>query len=367
DDTAILLMWMDYPSIWYKYLPLPPHGVATQCDLLGDELASSVGTLMKERGCDCVLFSGGIDTSFVTVAAMEAGLRPRLITVKLPGGADAEFSEAVAEALGLDLTEARSDDTIIEECKRTAISVTRSIDPVEIAADTAACLGIRTAREAGCRCIATGDGGDELFLGYPFLFSYDDRGVEKWYSRVLTGSRFASRELGFVLGVRVELPLYTDDARHIALKTPLRCKVDDVGGREYGKVLMRKHLERFGLGIVAWRGKVPVTDGSGATGLITRWSSRVDLERSIELSKRVGIAFPSRAHVHLYMEMEDMCLRRPERCSDEQSRCPTCGSCMDDKFCRFCGTYVGDGGETSHYSDKLWEELRGMGELRRFS
>ncbi|MGC9088486.1 MAG: hypothetical protein ACP5IF_07770, partial [Conexivisphaera sp.] len=82
--------------------------------------------------------------SFVTVAAMEAGLRPRLITVKLPGGADAEFSEAVAEALGLDLTEARSDDTIIEECKRTAISVTRSIDPVEIAADTAACLGIRT-------------------------------------------------------------------------------------------------------------------------------------------------------------------------------------------------------------------------------
>jgi asparagine synthase (glutamine-hydrolysing) len=337
--------------------------VTTNCDLLGDELASSVGTLVKKRGCDCILFSGGIDTSFVAAAAVEAGLRPRLITVKLPGSADSEFSGAAAKALGLELTEARSDDAIIEECKRTAISVTRSIDPVEIAADTAACLGIRAAREVGCRCIATGDGGDELFLGYPFLFSYDDRGVERWYSRVLTGSRFASRELGFALGVRVELPLYTDDARSIALKTPLRCKVDEIGGRIYGKVLMRKRLERFGLGTVAWRSKVPVTDGSGATGLIARWSSRVDLERSVELFERVGITFPSRAHVHLYMEMEDMCMKKPGRCSDERGRCPTCGSCMDDNFCRFCGTYMGDGGTTSHYSDELWEELRGMGKL----
>ncbi len=322
-----------------------------RCTPLGEELASSVASLMKGRGCDCVLFSGGIDTSFVAAAAARAGLRPRLITVALPGAADAGFPEVVARALQLELREAAIDEAAIEECERTALAVTRSIDPIEVAADVAVCLGLRAAREANCRCVATGDGGDELFLGYPFLFDYDERGVTEWYSRTLTGSRFASRDLGFALGMPVELPLYTDEARRIALEAPLSCKVGELGGRKYGKILMREYLEEAGLGFVAWREKVPVTEGSGAMRLIGRWSSGVDQRTLEELARDTGIKFPSRAHAHLYLEMRDLCVERPATCADESRKCPTCGSCLENGFCRFCGTYVGKGGVVSHYSD----------------
>jgi asparagine synthase (glutamine-hydrolysing) len=353
---------MDYPSIWYKYIPARSPRV--DCDAFGDELAASIAALLRDRGCDCVLFSGGIDTAFVAAAAVEAGIRPRLVTVELPGGVDARFAASAAEALGLELLRAPVDPDLVEECERRAISVTRSIDPVEIAADTAACLGLRAARDVGCGCAATGDGGDELFLGYPFLLGYDQRGVDRWYSRVLTGSRFASRDLGFALGIGVELPLYTDDARRIALETPLECKIGDVNGRRYGKLLMRRYLDRRGLGNIAWREKVPITEGSGAMGLIARWSSGVELRDAVELHRTTGIKFPSRAHVHLYRVMEGMCIERPGRCSDPRRTCPTCGSCMEGGFCRFCGTYVGDGGAVSHYSDGTWDELGREGAAR---
>ncbi len=335
--------------------------VAADCDRLGDELARAVAGHMSSRGCDCVLFSGGIDTSFIASSALEAGLRPRLVTVELPGASDGAFSRRAAEALGLQLLVAPSDEESMRSCVRDAVLVTRSIDPIEIAADAAVCLGLRAARDLGCRCVATGDGGDELFLGYPFLFSYGEKEVERWYSRVLTGSRFASRDLGPWIGVRVELPLYTDEARRIALEAPLECKVGRRDGRAYGKLLMRRRLERVGLAAIAWRDKVPVTDGSGASSLILRWSSEVGLEAAIEASRRSGIAFPSRAHVRLYLEAEAMGIGRPGRCSDPSASCPTCGSCMDGGFCRFCGTYVGDGGTISHYSDDLWDKLRANG------
>lgn len=320
-------------------------------------MASSVASIM--RGCDCVLFSGGIDTTFVASAAAEAGMRPRLITVELPGGADAPFASAAASRLGLELLRAPTDSLRVRRCVQRAISVTMSIDPIEVAADVAACLGLEAAREAGCGCAATGDGGDELFLGYPFLLDYDEHGVDAWYSRVLTGARFASRDLGYLIGIGVELPLYTDHARKVALEAPLGCKVGLIAGRKYGKLLMRRRLERLGLGDVAWRDKVPVTEGSGAASLIAEWSSGVSVREALELSRRAGVRFPSRAHAHLYLEMEDLGLERPGTCSDPSRRCPTCGSCMERGFCRFCGTYVGGGGTVSHYSDDLWKELGG--------
>lgn len=132
-----------------------------------------------------------------------------------------------------------------------------TIDPVEAAADAVHVISIEAARRMGCRCLATGDGGDELFLGYTFLHNRGPGELRRWISDMAREAWMPTIYIGSRLEMRVVAPLYSEAAKRIALDTPIECLVGERGGARYGKYMLRLHLESRGWKSLAWRPRTP--------------------------------------------------------------------------------------------------------------
>ena len=331
------------------------------CYRLAEELLKRVGEELVRNGCDCILFSGGVDTTFVALAAVESGLRPTLVTVLAEGNADEHYARVAGAALGLRLVEVRPSLDELLGCADQALRAMTTIDPIEVISASAVCAGLAKAKELGCRCVATGDGGDELFLGYGFLHGLGEGELKAWLDRVSRGAFFNSVEVGRLLGVKVVLPLYSEAAKSIALRAfEEGCDIMRFSSLTHGKALMRMAIASRGLADVGWRLKTPITAGTGVEAVLGRMRSLVAADEVVGLSGRTGIKLPSYAHAYLLKRRLELSLPLPERAA--ANGCPICGAPLRDNFCRFCGAYVLGPARVSVYHDDA-ARLTGAAEL----
>ncbi len=227
----------------------PALGLATR-------LARTVATALEAEGCDCLLFSGGVDTSFIALADRLHGLRlEAAVTVAPPWAPDYEYAVKAAGDLGLRLhtIDPSRVPGALWTAAEAAVAWLETVDPVEATSAAALLLALHEARSLGCRCVATGDGGDELFLGYQFLHGAPVEAVEEW-RRVMEsgGARFTAPLLGRLAGVRVAAPLYTREAALLASTAPTRLLLGPhEPGAPMGKAPLRLLLDLAGLGYVA--------------------------------------------------------------------------------------------------------------------
>jgi len=207
-------------------------------------LAKTVARHLEARQCDCILLSGGVDTAFTALAAHLYG-HPlsRAVLVAGPGCPDTPHARYVAEKLGITLEQvdpAESPEAYWKAVEAVVIWL-ETIDPVEAASGAALLLGLHAAKSLGCRCVATGDGGDELFLGYSFLHNAPPHRLHAWRERMHSGgARFQAPSLSRLAGVPVALPLYTPEAREIAAQQPAHALIQPfTPGAPKGKSLLR--------------------------------------------------------------------------------------------------------------------------------
>ncbi len=310
---------------------------------LASRLARIVADNAAREGCDCILLSGGVDTGFIAAAlALEAGAKPRAYTVLPPEpGPDDAYALYTASRLGLPHKLSRLDPSRLQWAVDLALQAELTVDPVEVAGAAATAAALAMAAGDGCRCVLTGDGGDELFLGYDFLARLPPRELDGWRRRMASGAaRFSSDAVASSLRARVCHPLYSPEACQLALEAPLRC----LRSSGWGKLLMRLYLEAAGLSRLAWRPKTPVTHGSGALLLLEQLSREA---RPIEGWE------PSRPHAFLLRRLHALGLRPPPPCPSRNRACPVCGRCLDGSHCRFCGAWLGEGGVSVYKGRQL--------------
>lgn len=112
------------------------------------------------------LLSGGIDSALVCWAAAAAGARISAFTVATPGHSADESEDALltAREIGIDLQILPMSDGDAFEVDDIAAAYAEPFA-------TQSALGMlrvsRAIREAGIKVVLTGDGGDDVFLGYP--------------------------------------------------------------------------------------------------------------------------------------------------------------------------------------------------------
>ena len=219
-----------------------------------------------------------------------------------------------------------------------------TIDPVEAASGAAVLLGLHAAKSLGCRCVATGDGGDELFLGYSFLHKMPTGRLEEWRARMESGgASFQSTRLQHAAGLRVALPLYSGEVRSLVSRTATEALLGPYpAGAPVGKAPLRAVLYHHGLERIALREKTPVTHGSGALALLEEQARRRPASRAPWL--------PSRAHAALQLVHDRAGTGLPRPCRNPGKACPVCGSCMRGRFCPYCGAYVHDDGTVTVHS-----------------
>jgi asparagine synthase (glutamine-hydrolysing) len=314
-----------------------------ECVSYANIIASYVAGIAGQ--CSCAILSGGIDTTFIVLVHPRRS-QLRVVTVDL-GGDDLVYASLVTSKLGIrSHTVLRPTEEELLEAVDWVLGNLKTIDPIEVSADAIHYLTSKWALRSGCDCLLSGDGGDEVLLGYTFLEGKSLEEIVAWHRSMLVSAWLPTVHVGALVGVRVLAPLYSQPVRDIAGSLPLNCMIlRGVGG----KILLRLYIESQGLWEVAWRRKTPVSTGSGSLEALKRIAGRVQLgEGALEDVNRImGFNPPTPLHRFLAYRMVELGVEPPGVVEDG---CPLCGRALHRSSCRFCGSYVTPQGYILHYS-----------------
>ncbi len=154
----------------YWELPPPPESAAPPEELVDELEALIADAVRRQLVADVpvgVLLSGGVDSSIVTAMAARASSRPvKTFTISFPGHAlhdEAPFARIVAERFGTEHTEFAAEPATVDLLPKL---VRQYDEPIGDHSMVPTYLVSRLVR-AEAKVALGGDGGDELFGGYP--------------------------------------------------------------------------------------------------------------------------------------------------------------------------------------------------------
>jgi asparagine synthase (glutamine-hydrolysing) len=320
-------MLSNYPSLSFSYA------------IIVKALEESV----RRNLTDGLLLSGGLDTALLAYLASRY-TKPTCITVAMRGAPtpDVGYARLVASRLKLEHYVHHFGDDELEEGLRASIRVMRSFDPMEIRNSAAIYVALKAGRARGLGGFMTGDGADELFGGYSFLFWLTRDELEAEFQKLWADMRFSSVYLAQDLGVEARLPFLDPRFKALAQNLDVRLKVKSEGGQVWGKWVLRKASEKLIPPEIVWRVKVPIEVGSGTTILPWLFDSRIaDAEfekKRDKYLKKDGVTIRDKEHLYYYQIYREL-IGLPSASGSEDRRCPQCGAGLDEKasFCRTCG------------------------------
>jgi len=301
-------------------------------EVLIDEIRKRLTRAVDESGAEGLLLSGGLDSSIL------AALAPRVsaFTVTLaPYGEDGEYAKIVTQILHI-----KSYHRIIgiEEAVDSippVIGILKSFDPA-IPNDIATYFGLKLAKDQGAKSVMTGDGADELFAGYSFMFDLADLGS---YTRGLKNKiYFSSSILGQELGVEIKQPYLSHEIIELALEIPKDLKIKVEGEKRWGKWILRKAFEDVLPPKIIWQDKRPLEYGSGTRRLRRIISEKISDEEFEEKRRLYPVRFMSKEHLFYYQVYRKVVgeIPAPEK---GDAACAGCGAGIEKKanHCRICG------------------------------
>ena len=251
---------------------------------------------IKDERAEGVLLSGGLDTSIVALVAKRHVPGLKAFTVTREGfDEDLKYARRVAQFLELDhrvhffnerelmdaAFEAESilNNSEYEACVPSHIKqgivegYSEAVGPTTLAP---VYIAMRFAREY-VDSIYTGDGADELFIGYNSIVSFIDfiasSGDELFasdFERELSSTVFQAYDLrypymlGCALGLEVKAPYLSAEVSELARRIPVDYKVRSEGEKVWGKWLLRKAFEEYLPPDIVWRKKTTIDSGTGA-------------------------------------------------------------------------------------------------------
>ncbi|ASJ07513.1 asparagine synthase (glutamine-hydrolyzing) [Thermococcus pacificus] len=212
-----------------------------------------------------VLFSGGLDSSLVTLLASEYS-DVVIYTAGAEGSPDLEWARMAADKLGLPLKEYVFDVEDVRDAVPKVVFAIEEPNPMNLAIGIPLYFATRLAREDGTKVLLSGQGADELFGGYakylerPELMELDLRELSE---------RNLARDdkIAMLNSVEGRFPFLSLPVISAALNTPLEAKIS--GGVR--KAVLRRAAIRAGLPEeIAMREKKAAQYGSHAQKLLEK-------------------------------------------------------------------------------------------------
>lgn len=306
-----------------------------------------IGKVVKKNLAEGLLFSGGIDTS---VLALEASKYKRItaITVAFKQGVaeDLDYAKRMALFLGLKHEICVFDVEEMFSAVNDVIAILKVFDPMEVRNSVPAYIGLKIAKNMKINGVMTGDGLDELFLGYPWLFHLPEEELKKRLVKMWDEMQFSSIPLGKALGVDVRTPFLDAEFVEFAKKIDIKLKLNVKDGRKYGKWLIRKAYESLIPEEIIWRSKAPLEIGTGTTVLPKFFDKQVEDEYFDEKKRlymeKDGVRLSTKEQL-FYYEIFRKLHGKPSEVygSGIGKQCPNCKAFLgrETSFCRICGAY----------------------------
>lgn len=292
---------------------------------------------------DCILLSGGLDTSILTASASKYS-KLTGITVSLGEAPDVNFARMMADKFGLHHMIVRVDLNDVEHAIPEVVKVMQSFDPMEIRNDATILIGLKSVIDAGFRTVMTGDAGDELFAGYSFFFKMSPEVLQKRLREMWSTMRFSSVPLAESLGINAKLPFLEDEFKNYAMQVPASLKIREERGLVYGKWILRKAFEQDLPDEIVWRVKMPIEQGSGTSSLPKYYDEKIS--HSTFNQKREDFWHSDKVRIRdkeqlAYYEIYRELCGPPGGLGSGGKVCPGCSTRVPEKmnYCRTCGEY----------------------------
>ena len=313
----------------------------------GAQLRRLMEAAVAETEADGIQLSAGLDTSILATIAERQGRRLTGVCVSVADGPglDEPYAELVATRLELDLHVIRPSLSDLVEKMPALINILGTFDPMELRNSIAAYVALETARDIGIRKVLTGDGADELFAGYSYMFNMPPADLPKYIQHLNEVMYFSSLVVAPCLSISVELPYIREEIRSFALTLTTDDLVGERDGKRFGKKILREAFAEVLPDEITWRVKTPIEFGSGSTALqqfaaATIGDQEFDAERnSISENDRVALRDKEQLlYYHMYRRIFPPPGEQPEGTK-------TCAQCcgpvprLDMSFCRICGAY----------------------------
>lgn len=304
---------------------------------LAREIRTRLKHAVDEARADGLLLSGGLDSSIL--ASLNSHLSAFTVTLE-PHGEDAEYAKILTRTIHVKYHHRMIGIDEALHSIPTVIGILKSFDPA-IPNDIATYFGLELAKEKGVKSVMTGDGSDELFAGYSFMFDLPD--LEAYIQGLSGRMSFSSSILGRKMGIEIKQPYLSREMVELASKIPRDLKIRTEGKKKCGKWILRKAFEDFLPPSIIWQDKRPLEYGSGTARLRRIISERVSDQEFEEKSRAYPVRFMSKEHLFYYQIYREVIGEIPASKAG-QAPCDGCGAGIEKeaKHCRTCGTIQND-------------------------
>ncbi|MFQ6095773.1 MAG: asparagine synthase-related protein [Candidatus Bathyarchaeia archaeon] len=314
-----------------------------------EEVCSKLRILLEEAVknnlTEGILLSGGLDTSILAVvASRHTSLKAVTVAFQNAPAPDVEYAVLMADRLGLEHVVHTFGEEELYDAIPVVVKTMKSFDPMEIRNSVAIYVGLKVAKENGISTVMTGDGCDELFAGYSFLFGLEKEKLDLELKKLWSVMAFSSVPLAKVLGIEAKLPYLDSDFKDFAMRLDSRYKVQTENGRTYGKWILRKAFESVLTREIVWRVKTPIEYGSGTTTLPNLFNRKISDKEFKEKRRRYltedGVTIRDKEQL-FYYEVYRSVIGVPCPARTEGKICPYCHSNVSENatYCRTCGAY----------------------------
>ncbi len=308
-------------------------------------VVQALGESVKRNLTDGLLLSGGLDTAILAYLAAK-WVKPSCITVALRDAPapDVDYAKLVASRLELRHYVHYFGNDELDEGIRAVIRIVKTFDPMEIRNSAAIYVALKVSRDRGISTVMTGDGCDELFGGYSFIFRLTEEQLDIALKRLWAEMSFSSMYLAEDIGLEVRLPFLDSQFKAFATNLDVGLKVKSERGQVWGKWILRKAFENIMPQEIVWRAKAPIEVGTGTTILPSLFDSRIsDLEfneKKMKYLNEDGVVIRSKEHL-FYYDIYRSVIGVPCATDSNAKSCPDCGSNAEEgaSFCKTCGAY----------------------------
>ncbi len=294
---------------------------------------------------DGILLSGGLDTSILAcLAHKRAKLKAFTIAFRGAPAPDVTYATFIANRFGLKHLVHRFDESELHDAIRIVVKTMDSFDPMEIRNSVTIYIGLKYAKENGANMIMTGDGCDELFAGYNFLFKLDKEKLGSELQKLWNVMHFSSVPLAKVLKMEAKLPYLDPEFKKFAMELLPAIKVRDERGQTWGKWILRKAFEKLLPREIVWRTKTPIESGSGTSILPNFFKSIIPVtefeDRKSKYLEEDKVTIRDKEQL-FYYEIYRSAVGVPHPTDFVGKICPHCNLSVSDMttYCRRCGAY----------------------------
>lgn len=298
---------------------------------------------VKRNLSEGLLLSGGLDTSILAFMASKlSSLKAFTVAFKGTAAPDVKYAILMAHKLRLKHYICYFDKIELFDAIKEVIKVVRSFDPMEIRNSVTIYVGLKVAKEKRLNSVMTGDGCDELFAGYSFLFNLEKEQLEIELKMLWNVMSFSSIPLGKALGIEVRLPYLDPNLKSYATTLDSQHKIHSERGLiwvngSFAKLSKTSCPRKLFGGLRHLLNKVqeqPFFQACLAERSLI-WSLR---RKKSSILKKDRVTIRDKEQL-FYYEVYRAALGVPHPIDPEGKLCPQCNSNVAEKatYCRTCG------------------------------